>query len=242
MSNKDYHLAVVRTFAPIERDTMQESAYQQLRDALMSGRLQPGQRVSIRSLAAAMDTSPMPVREALRRLEAQNALVICPGRSLGVPEMTGAELSELRDIRVALEGLAAENAAKCVTRTEMEEISRICGEMEETTRENDCSRFLEMNRAFHFGIDRSARLDLRMSIIENLWLRIGPFLNLFVKDQHHIENSMLHHWRAERALRVRDGVAARDAIVADISEAAEDLMRFVTDAVAEGLGTADSRR
>ncbi len=239
MPESDYHITVVQTFSPIECDTMQESAYQQLRDALMSGRLQPGQRISIRSLAAAMDTSPMPVREALRRLEAQNALVMCPGRSLGVPEMTGAELLELRDIRVTLEGLAAEKAAERVTSEEMEKISWICAEIDEATRENDCPRFLETNRAFHFSIYRSAQLDLLMSIIETLWLRIGPFLNLFVKDQRHLENSMIHHWRAEQALRARDGAAARAAIVADISEAAEDLMRYVSDAAAgtTGLGT-----
>ncbi len=76
MPERDYHIAVVQTFSPIECNTMQESAYQQLRDALMSGRLQPGQRVSIRSPAAAMNTSPMPVREPLKRLEAQSALVM----------------------------------------------------------------------------------------------------------------------------------------------------------------------
>ena len=155
--------------------------------------------------------------------------------------MTGAELLELQDIRVALEGLAAEKAAGRIAREEMEEITRICNEMDEATRHNDCPRYLETNRAFHFAIYRSARLDLLMSIIESLWLRIGPFLNLFLKEQRHLENSMIHHWRAERALRARDGAAARAAIAADISETAEDLMRYVSDAAA-GLATVDNRR
>lgn len=226
-------MATSPTFVPIERDTMQESAYQQLREALMSGRLVPGQRVSIRSLASAMNISPMPVREALRRLEAQRALVLCPGRVLAVPEITREEFEEIRDIRASLEGLATERAAERASRDQLHQIHRLCIEMQRLTEKGEGARYLEKNREFHFEIYRASGQDLLLSMIETLWLRIGPFFNLYITEESHVHDSMDHHWQAVDALQQRDGPAACDAIVADITEAANQMIERVWQEVDE---------
>ena len=220
-------MAKPSTFVPIERDTMQESAYLQLREALMSGRLVPGQRVSIRSLASAMNTSPMPVREALRRLEAQRALVLCPGRVLAVPEITRAEFEEIRDIRAALEGMATERAAALASREELHQIHRLCIEMQRLSERDEGARYLEKNREFHFTIYRASGHDILLGMIETLWLRIGPFFNLYIKDDSHVLESMEYHWKAVDALQQGLGAEARAAIVADITEAANGLVEQV---------------
>lgn len=215
------------TFVPIERDTMQESAYQQLREALMNGQLEPGQRVSIRSLANAMNTSPMPVREALRRLEAQRALVLCPGRTLAVPELTRAEFEEVRDLRATLEGMATERAATQASREQLHQIHRLCIEMQRLSERDEGTRYLEKNREFHFTIYRASGHEILLGMIETLWLRIGPFFNLYIKDETHILDSMEHHWKAVDALQQGHGADARAAIVADITEAANNLLDHV---------------
>ena len=79
---------------PVARYTLQEQAYLRLREALMSGHFVPGQAITLRAAAEALGTSPMPVRDALRRLEIEHALVPRSNRILGVPEMTYASLTE----------------------------------------------------------------------------------------------------------------------------------------------------
>src|ERR1700691_1403514 len=92
---------------PVGRETLQDQVYLQLRQALMAGSFRPGQALTLRSVAEALGVSQMPVRGALERLQAEGALVAqFSRRTLNVPELRLAELAELRDIRVELEGLA----------------------------------------------------------------------------------------------------------------------------------------
>ena len=64
--------------APLETRTLGQRVYNGLRDYLMAGQLQPGQKLTLRDLAAALNVSPMPVRESVRRLAAEGALEILP--------------------------------------------------------------------------------------------------------------------------------------------------------------------
>ena len=102
------------TLLPVARDTLQEQVYVRLQEALISGHFVPGQAITLRAAAEALGTSPMPVRDALRRLEIEHALVPRSNRTLGVPrEMTYASLTELREVRMALEGLRGREGRRC---------------------------------------------------------------------------------------------------------------------------------
>ena len=95
----------------------------------MTGLIIPGQNLTLRATAEAMGTSPMPVRDAVRRLEIEHALVARSNRTLSVPEMTYASLMELREVRMVLEGLAAEKAAMLITAEELAEVESCYREM-----------------------------------------------------------------------------------------------------------------
>src|SRR5688572_6772507 len=96
---------------PIDISTMQERVYQELRHALYQGRFMPGEVLTIRSLAVALGTSPMPVREAIQRLVSEKALVQMPNRTTRVAELTAGEFDEWTRIRMEIEGYAAQRAA-----------------------------------------------------------------------------------------------------------------------------------
>src|SRR5215467_10221414 len=89
----------------LQRNTLNEEVYQQLKQALMSGRIAPGSTMTIRSLAASFGISPMPVREALRRLVAEHVLELLPNRSVSLPVITRVRFREITRIRTSLEGL-----------------------------------------------------------------------------------------------------------------------------------------
>jgi DNA-binding GntR family transcriptional regulator len=209
------------TFQPLARATLQEGVYDQVCAALMDGRLRPGQKISLRSLAAAMNTSPMPVREALRRLEAGHVLELRAGGVLAVPQPSRGELLEIRDIRMSLEGLAAEQAAARMTKKELDRTARLGAAMRDADARPDVAAFVAMNREFHFAIYEAAQSPLLLSMIKSLWLRVAPFFLAICQHHGQVAFSIEQHDRALQALLRRDGAGARKAIEADIERAAE---------------------
>src|SRR3954466_8174927 len=109
--------------------SLRSQVYDSLRDALTAGRFTPGQKLSFRFVAGTLGVSLTPVREAIRRLVAEGAFEMRPNRSVRVPLMTRGKIIELRDIRIAVEGLAAEKAAEVATREQAIQIRRIANEL-----------------------------------------------------------------------------------------------------------------
>lgn len=210
-------------FAPVDHSTMHQRVYDQIRDAFASGMVVPGQRIVIRQFARSFGTSMMPVRDALRRLEAENAVVATTGRSLAVPVMTASDYEELCLIRVSLEGLAASEAAKNITEAEIEEAGEFAGLMEDASDAQDVEGTMRFNRKFHFSVYAGAHRPLVLKMIESLWLRVGPQLAFAIRHDIHageIVRSPYHpHRQALSALRARDSNSAALAIAYDISRA-----------------------
>lgn len=200
-----------------------DRVYDALRRQLTSGFLQPGQAISIRYLTDLLKISATPAREAIKRLVAEHALVIGPNRTPIVPILTRADLRDLRDIRLALEGMATERAAAMMTLEDLSFLKKLCEEMETAIKENNFDQYLESNWRFHRSIYRVSSSPYMMSIIENLWMRAGPHVRLIFLEASAIGNSMGHHRQALQALARADGVGARIAIEADISGAASDI-------------------
>src|ERR1700733_7046204 len=90
----------------VDRETVQDRVYAALRDKLMRGGFEPGQKLKIAELAQAFGTSAMPVREALNRLVAERAIESLRNRSVRVPALSQDCLQDLMEARYAVEGLA----------------------------------------------------------------------------------------------------------------------------------------
>jgi DNA-binding GntR family transcriptional regulator len=219
-------------FSRVDKDTLHERVYGELRTALMTGRFLPGQSVTIRALADAFGTSAMPVREALRRLVAEQALEILPNRSVIVPRMTRERLEDLRRVRAAIEGMAAEQAAAHITADELDKLQALLEQMRVKVKQGGTHGYLSQNQDFHFTIYAAARSAVLLPIIESLWLQIGPVLTVISADP---KLSAIfaekHHTKALAALRAGDGAGAREAIAGDISEAADYLLELADLAV-----------
>ena len=207
-----------------EGETAQAQIYSCLREALISGYFRPGEEISLRHTAKVLGTSVTPVREALRQLESDGGLEVWGGnRVLRVPILSEAELTDIRDIRLNLEGFAATLAIKNVTAAQIRLIANACAVMRRASDEANADRYLESNWRFHKLIYAAADRPVLMGVIEGMWLRVGPLIRHAVTTPNHFDRSMEHHDRAEQALRDRDGAALREAIVQDISDAAADL-------------------
>src|ERR1700755_1180832 len=92
--------------------TLAEKAFETLHWAIITGRLRPGARLPIEKLAEVLDMSPMPIREAVRRLDAAGLVENIPHRGARVTELSVTDLSEVYEARLALEVLAIRRAAE----------------------------------------------------------------------------------------------------------------------------------
>lgn len=215
---------------PIVHQTLSAKVYQDLREMIISGQLQPGERLTLAGMAAALGTSAMPVREAINKLAADEALEILPNKSVRVPVMTRARFQELVVIRLVVEGLAVETAAKWIT---AEQLTRLAGleqafSTEIALAEPDVNQLIHINKQLHFTAYAAAQMPALSSLIEGLWLRIGPVLNLDLRNSRSRRRSDPPAVKAHRALlealRAGDGAAAKAALAMDINNAAEVIL------------------
>ena len=160
--------------------TLGSRVYALLRERLIAGAFQPGEKLSLRSLARQAGVSVQPVRHAVSRLIGDNALEVAPSRAVRVPIMTAAHFDELTAIRLAIEGFAVETAARERSAADLARIRRFdrAFRRECRSRTPDAERAVLANQALHFATYRAAGMPALMPIIEGLWLRIGPVLNL----------------------------------------------------------------
>jgi DNA-binding GntR family transcriptional regulator len=214
----------------VESGTLGQRVYGELRDFLMVGGVKPGEKITLRQLTSAFGTSLMPVREAVQRLAAEGALEVLPNRAIRVPIVTRSSVREILRVRLNLEGLAVEEAA---ARIQPQTIARLEELNEAFTREmrnmEDSTRPFRMNKEFHFTIYGAAGMPVLLGIIENMWLRIGPFLHFslgvrgreatrkFAPDSH---KDMI------RAMRNRDGALGRAALESDLAGAADLILQL----------------
>ncbi len=198
-------------------DNLQEQLYQNLRAALLAGTFKPGERLKIRDLAAAWGTSPMPVRAALQRLVAEGALEGEQQRSVRVPAMTRERFQQLFQVRLSLEGLAAEEGARRLSPRERDILRDCVAEMESALEQRDVQGYLTHNSRFHLTLYQACANPVLLRLIESLWLQVGPFFNrLFTEADLSLRLNDFHE-DCLAAIERGEPAGARAAIEADLS-------------------------
>lgn len=200
----------------IGRDNLADRAYRQLREALMRGRFAAGQRLPLRSLAAEFGVSMTPVREALLRLDSEQALEMDSRGIATVPRLGPERYAEILDLRLELEGRAASRAAGRIRPAELHELEAMHGRLAAARARGDIEGVLRENERFHFGVIRAAGLPVLHDLVESLWLRAGPTLRLLADSPWRGDPAGHPHHRLLEALRSGDAQAAREAVAADL--------------------------
>ncbi len=216
-----------------ERLTVHEGVYRQLRQALMTGRYGPAQRLTIPGLASSFGTSHMPVREALRRLSAEKALAQAANGSVFVPPVSRARLDDICRARTTLEGLATELAVPRMRRNDLRHLEGLREAHEGAGVEDGIYTSLGHNQAFHFCIYGLSGSEVLPELIEPLWLRFGPYMRMLslhlgpMMDTPDFRNGAEYHHAAMAAFAEGNAVAARRAIEADIAATQAMLHRLL---------------
>ncbi|RYZ10608.1 MAG: GntR family transcriptional regulator [Comamonadaceae bacterium] len=202
--------------------TLREQVTQAVRSALMNGHFQPGQAVTVKAISEMLGSGVMPSREAMNRLIAEGALELRANRTVIVPVVSRHEFDELTDLRCHVEGTAASQAVGHVGPEHLARLREIDRAMRAAGRRGDAEGYLDGNFQFHFSIYRLGASPFMLSIIEKLWVRVGPLIRACVNDIG-LSDSRRHHASILESLEAGEAGELRQAIVADITVAAQTI-------------------
>jgi DNA-binding GntR family transcriptional regulator len=208
---------------PIAASLLHERVHTALADAVMAGAFVPGQKVTVRELAQRFATSPMPVREAIRRLVTQQAFEALPNRTVRVPAFSPEKMLDLCRVRCMIEGTAAAWAAERASPELVAKVEKLFAAELAAFKRNDLHRLLQSDRELHFAVYRAAEAPSLMPCCEMLRLQVGPYLGELECDARLLA-SLQDHGMLAQALRRRDAGGARDAIVHNITISAEHVI------------------
>jgi DNA-binding GntR family transcriptional regulator len=202
-------------------ETLAQRAHRELRAALMRGDFLPGTALTLRGLAERLGTSIMPVREAVSRLAAEQALELQPNRAIVVPELSRREIDELWRIRCLIESDAAAIAAEVATGEEVDRMAEITDGMWQALRRRDVHTFVEGTGLWAMQLAKASHSEPFIGYISNLRLRCAPHIaaafggDISAEDPFFWFSLPLQEQIAE-AIREHDAARARDLRAADI--------------------------
>lgn len=168
-----------KTQSPIER------AYHHILRGILSGELAPGMRVPSEAVAGALGISRMPVRDALRRLEGDGAVIIFANRGAIIAEYNREEVVQLIEMRAVLEALGARLALANIGRREIEEIVHLRQRMDRST--DDLASWIVFHDDFHNYLTSLSKRPMLMRQTERIRLMLRPYFRRHHQERQELE-------------------------------------------------------
>jgi DNA-binding GntR family transcriptional regulator len=205
-----------------------EVTYARLRDMILYGHLAPGAPVTIQGLIADLGAGMTPVREAIRRLTAEGALLPQGNRRVAVPHLSAELLEQVAFARLAIEPKLAELAASRLTAAQIDQLDAIDGAVNRAIAGGKLPDYLAANHAFHFALYEVAEAPVLLDLARSLWLRAGPSLRAVI-DRYGRDAAPDLHREALAAMRRGDALALSDAIRRDIQQGIDHVRQALSE-------------
>ena len=188
--------------------TLAEKAYFELHERILSGAFAPGERLRIDALAALLEMSPMPIREALNRLSAAGLVDHAPHRATKVAELSLEDLAEVYEARLALEPLAVRLAAERFTRADEDAANEALVAYEQRVQGEDPAALWTAHTAFHFSLYGAAGSQWLLRLITPLWETTERYRRASLPTERSPSQRADEHGRMLAACVARDGEGA----------------------------------
>jgi DNA-binding GntR family transcriptional regulator len=173
--------------------TKNDIIYQKLKDKIIDGMLKPGERIIISDLAAEFNVSPMPVREAIKRLQQDEFVEVIPHIGARVASFEVDKLKEILLILTELEVLAAKLATPYIHDNQIKELEELIQEMETALEDRDYRIYAELNKEFHGCIYKASPYHYLHEMIMGLWEKSAFYRTLFTKSDTRPKESLEEH-------------------------------------------------
>ena len=184
--------------------------------------LEKAQRISLtmqveNSLKGALITGSL--KPGARLITKEIALQATPAQAFLVPEVTLERYNEINAIRKQLEPMAVAAACQNMTETKLDALRALSDNFSTAMHQGDVQKAIHANRVFRFTLYQYAEMPTLNSLIEQLWVRIGPCINYLHEEMKDIPATTYHYADLLSALEQRDVTASREAIDRAIDEA-----------------------
>jgi DNA-binding GntR family transcriptional regulator len=196
-----------------------------IREAIVGGRLRPGDRVPQDTLAREFGTSRIPVREALAELESEGLVTLVPHAGARVAKVNLAELIEVYRIREAVEPLVIAESAEHLTDGQLSDLRLTVERIEASV--GSPESWLQLDRCFHVATYAGAELPRARTIVDGLWNQTQHYRRVLIMalDAKGFEVVHLEHRAILDALERRSGEDAAGALRSHLRRTRETLAR-----------------
>jgi DNA-binding GntR family transcriptional regulator len=216
---------------PIATKTKNVAVYGKLRQAIIKGKLKPGQKIVMADLAKSFGLSETPVREAIRRLESDGYVHFTPHTGAIVTKIDQGELVEVYLIRIALEALATRLASPHISEKDIDYLNKKNHEIEEAIRQKRYENIGRINKDFHLRIYRAAPFPRLYKMICDLWDTFERWPSVFAYVPQRASAAVEEHKQIIAALK-RGDVDLADRLMKEQKERAmEALQKYTMESV-----------
>jgi DNA-binding GntR family transcriptional regulator len=196
-----------------------------LRDEIIRGDLVPGQHLRLEEIAARFDVSTMPVREALRDLEAEGLVTTFPHRSAVVTQLSADDLQDIYDIRATLEEMATRLAVPLVTRATLAELTSLVEQMDGHL--GDVVALVKLNHQFHLTLYAASGRRHLCELNRILRYRTQHYLHAFIVELGRMPQAQGEHRAILEACKHGDVEQAATIIHDHVAQVGHAIVEYV---------------
>lgn len=217
--------------SPITLDNykpLRELVFESLREAIIQGRLHPGERLMEIQLAEELGVSRTPVREAIRKLELEGLVLMIPRKGAYVSQISMKDIADVFEIRRALEGLAARLAAERATEEEIERLERALVRISEVAEAEDLDGAVALDTDFHEELMAASHNPRLSQMVSNLREQIQRFRLTSLSHPGRVKLAVEEHAKIVDAIAGRDAELAQNLAHEHIENAENSLMEVIS--------------
>ncbi len=207
---------------------LRDVVFQTLRQAILRGEIQPGERLMEIHLAQKLGVSRTPVREAIRMLELEGLVMTIPRRGAVVAEITVSDLEDVLEVRLALEELAVQIVCKKLTQEQLDEMKALAAGFRRTLDGDDVGECAQADMAFHEAIYNATGNKRLVQILNNLREQMYRYRMEYLKDKSSHRILVEEHAEILQALEARDEQRALEATRQHIARQREHIIAELT--------------
>ncbi len=214
---------------PIEasKKTIAAMVEVRVREAILAGELAAGSRIDQVNLAERLDVSLVPVREALKKLEAEGFVQIVPRRGAFVTNTSMSDMEDLYFAREIIEGEAAYLAADKLSKADLEVMDALMPQMDHALVHQDFGTFMTCNRTFHMTVYQATGSRYIVNMIASLWdlAERYRYRYIYLRDQG--AKVQAEHQAILDACHAHDQEALRQACIDHMRHTLDGIKRFI---------------
>ena len=188
---------------------LRDVVFQTMRQAILKGELQPGERLMEIKLAERLGVSRTPIREAIRKLELEGLVVMIPRKGAAVANITEKDTKDVLEVRRTLEMFAVEVACDRITSEQLEHLKKAAKEFEAAKGSMDLIRIAETDMKFHEIIYEATHNERLVQMLNNLRENMYRYRIEYLKDLNYYDSLVREHQEILDAVETGEKSRAR---------------------------------